>query len=440
MQGVMPKELPDDWVLNLRQEVKKQHGFGWNVRDLRGRVQLSRRLEDKSRSAVILPIPWNPKALVPVLKWLDEIVALMEDPDRQLSLKGAFDLAQLNIVGSDAAKPKQRQIAWSMVKAKFMDSIQSLRATSRAEWERRIDRTIAAIESKPKPRNGEEVLERYRQLFFLGPAGENDGPNVQVAPGGKGRTRNLADASRFLRFAVKECGVSTRYLPPEKQVIDRLIGDPPEGSDDGEATTALKPDEFAQLLDDLLEEGKRDLYVATALIGYLGLRPGELASLHFDGEGRARVGAIKRNIKTIKKPPKARLVLPVEVPGRDSEGARVLRGYRDGDPEYRLPLAIRNQIAWVKEKNSYRGVGECFRQQLERSKAWQKLVANNPDLVAYSLRHGFAYRATFGKERLTMRVAAALMGHDPRTHAQHYGRWTDDESLLIEVERINRAA
>ena len=440
MQGVMPKELPDEWVLNLRQEVKKQHGFGWNVRDLRGRVQLSRRLEDKSRSAVILPIPWNPKALVPVLKWLDEIVALMEDPDRQLSLKGAFDLAQLNIVGSDAAKPKQRQIAWSMVKAKFMDSIQSLRATSRAEWERRIDRTIAAIESKPKPRNGEEVLERYRQLFFLGPAGENDGPNVQVAPGGKGRTRNLADACRFLRFAVKECGVSTRYLPPEKQVIDRLIGDPPEGSDDGEATTALKPDEFAQLLDDLLEEGKRDLYVATALIGYLGLRPGELASLHFDGEGRARVGAIKRNIKTIKKPPKARLVLPVEVPGRDSEGARVLRGYRDGDPEYRLPLAIRNQIAWVKEKNSYRGVGECFRQQLERSKAWQKLVAKNPDLVAYSLRHGFAYRATFGKERLTMRVAAALMGHDPRTHAQHYGRWTDDESLLIEVERINQAA
>ena len=440
MQGVMPKELPEEWVLNLRQEVKKQHGFGWNVRDLRGRVQLSRRLEDKSRSAVILPIAWKDGALVPVLKWLDEIVALMEDPDRQLSLKGAFDLAQLNIVGSDAAKPKQRQIAWSMVKAKFMDSIQSLRATSRAEWERRIDRTIAAIESKPKPRNGEEVLERYRQLFFLGPAGENDGPNVQVAPGGKGRTRNLADASRFLRFAVKECGVSTRYLPPEKQVIDRLIGDPPEGSDDGEATTALKPDEFAQLLDDLLEEGKRDLYVATALIGYLGLRPGELASLHFDGEGRARVGAIKRNIKTIKKPPKARLVLPVEVPGRDSEGARVLRGYRDGDPEYRLPLAIRNQIAWVKEKNSYRGVGACFRQQLERSKAWQKLVAKNPDLVAYSLRHGFAYRATFGKERLTMRVAAALMGHDPRTHAQHYGRWTDDESLLIEVERINRAA
>ena len=436
----MPKEQPDEWVLNLRNEVKKQHGFGWNVRDLRGRVQLSRRLEDKSRSAVILPIAWKDGALVPVLKWLDEIVALMEDPDRQLSLKGAFDLAQLNIVGSDAAKPKQRQIAWRMVKAKFMDSIQSLRATSRAEWERRIDRTIAAIESKPKPRNGEEVLERYRELFFLGPAGENDGPHVQVAPGGKGRTRNLADASRFLRFAVKECGVSTRYLPPEKQVIDRLIGDPPEGSDDGDATTALKPDEFAQLLDDLLEEGKRDLYVATALIGYMGLRPGELASLYFDGEGRARVAAIKRNIKTIKKPPKARLVLPVEVPGRDGEGARILRGYRDGDPEYRLPLAIRNQIAWVKEKNSYRGVGECFRQQLERSKAWQKLVANNPDLVAYSLRHGFAYRATFGKERLTMRVAAALMGHDPRTHAQHYGRWTDDESLLIEVERINRAA
>ena len=37
---------------------------------------------------------------------------------------------------------------------------------------------------------------------------------------------------------------------------------------------------FVELLDDLLEEGKVREYVAVAIVGYCGLRPSELATLH----------------------------------------------------------------------------------------------------------------------------------------------------------------
>ena len=35
----------------------------------------------------------------------------------------------------------------------------------------------------------------------------------------------------------------------------------------------------------------------------------------------------------------------------------------------------------------------------------------DPRITAYSLRHGFAWRATVGKNKLPVRTAAALMGH-----------------------------
>lgn len=433
-----------DWVKDARARIKREIGFGWSIRDHRGKVQLTRRFGDQRRS-VQLPLDWQQgkgtKIGTKVFNYVDAISDLLNDQPH-LGLQDACELAEIKLFGAKAEKAKDQQVVWTTVKTRFLATLGNLRQSSLDEWERRIDRLITALETTPKPTSGTEALTRYREIYFLGPNGEDSGPNVQMAPGGEGRTRNLKDAARFLRFAVDRCGSHSRWLPPNNEVVRELIGDPDSTTEQGEATAALKPEEFAQLLDDLKEEGKQELYVATALIGYLGLRPSELCTLYFDNDGNARVGAVKRNVRTIKAPPKPRLVLPVEIPGRDHEGERVLRGYQSGQPEFRLPKAIRTQIKMVKsgEKNKFKDIGATFRQQLERSKAWQKLLEINPDLVPYSLRHGFAWRATFGKDRMTPRVAAALMGHDPKTHNKHYGKWTDDESLLKEVQRINQAA
>ena len=49
-------------------------------------------------------------------------------------------------------------------------------------------------------------------------------------------------------------------------------------------------------------------------------------------------------------------------------------------------------------------------------------------LTAYGFRHGFAIRAhqDYG---LSVRIAAAMMRHDPNTHNKHYGKWADDQSI-----------
>ena len=46
---------------------------------------------------------------------------------------------------------------------------------------------------------------------------------------------------------------------------------------------------------------------------------------------------------------------------------------------------------------------------------------------------------TFGANRLPLRAAAALMGHDVKTHMRHYGSWIDKESTLEAVEKFNAA-
>jgi integrase len=68
-------------------------------------------------------------------------------------------------------------------------------------------------------------------------------------------------------------------------------------------------------------------------------------------------------------------------------------------------------------------------------------VDATPGLTPYSLRHGFAWRAHKAYARsLSVRDAAALMGHDPVTHSKFYGRWTDEQGLLDAVAGLTSTA
>jgi len=134
------------------------------------------------------------------------------------------------------------------------------------------------------------------------------------------------------------------------------------------------------------------------------------------------------------KPP--RLVMAIDVPGREGEGDRMLQLYASG--LVKLPKSLRNQIAMVEEKGRFQDVGAEFAQKLERYRPWQSLVARTPGLTPYSLRHGYAWRAHKASSNpIHPRDAAALMGHNVATHLKHYGSWTDEASLEAAVERFN---
>jgi hypothetical protein len=66
---------PAKWVSHVRGAIKQQHGFGWSIREIASKVQLTRRFEDGSRSAVVLDLPWNADCTGDLLTLLPQIAA-----------------------------------------------------------------------------------------------------------------------------------------------------------------------------------------------------------------------------------------------------------------------------------------------------------------------------------------------------------------------------
>ena len=131
------------------------------------------------------------------------------------------------------------------------------------------------------------------------------------------------------------------------------------------------------------------------------------------------------------RPPSERLAIALDIRGRKGEGERILQLFASG--LVKLPPRILTTI----ERGNFKDVGEAFRKLLERHPFWQSLVAASSGLTPYSLRHGFAWRAHTSYERsLPIRYLAALMGHTPAVHLQHYGKWTDEAGLIDAVERL----
>ena len=109
------------------------------------------------------------------------------------------------------------------------------------------------------------------------------------------------------------------------------------------------------------------------------------------------------------------------------EGKRVLQLFASGMVQ--LPTSIRNA-------KDLKSCGHAFRQYLDRHPYWQSLQAATPELIPYSLRHGYAWRGSRYYERsIPVRDLADLMGHNPNTHYKHYGKFTTDEDKKESVRR-----
>lgn len=448
--AVMPKlRKGEKWAQSLRNDIKDVVGLGWNVCGHfrsegfhSGVTKLTYRNEAGQRSSVMLPFTWDAASKAKILERVCAIAAVI-NASPQTDLKAA---AQTNrdITENPAATEKPSLKGWDVVREKFLASKAGLRPSTLSDWKLRVERTIYCLEkTTPKPRTGTSVMERFKEEFFVGPNGEESGPNAKMDAGSKGRRRNLKDAASFLTYGVDRCAMPDRYRPPSKSIIEELVGTG-EFSAVELLTPALKPEQFTQLLDDLLHEGNQPLWLAVAACGYTGCRPSELATIKVK-DGVAKVTSTKRNARNMKKPPKTRSVKPLEIPGRNHEGARVLALIEAGGEMGRFPKALKYQIERVMDPShenhttSFRDVGACFNQMLCRSNAWKKLMKDekNKNLSPYSLRHGFSWRATFGENSMPLRAAADLMGHDLGTHLRWYASWIDEKSSLDAVDRFN---
>ncbi len=390
------------WVTTLRDALRHEHGRGWSVAPSRGQVRLTRRDLSGTRSTVTLPITWRRDCVSAVIAHVAALREQMEE--RGASLAAAAELL--------AAAPPIGPIDWSVLVADYLAGRCDLRSTTRRDLVTRLERMLATITSRPTPRDGSELMRAYaRQHFGACP------------PGGQGRKRQLLDVSRFLRWAVERRGAQVSWLPPPAEHLEELVGTRAAAA---EPTVPITPVALAGLLDHL-EASRPELWLAVALVGCYGLRPAELGVLQQCGE-HLYVGAVKRNARSAAAPKPPRLVLPLELvaPGGEArgDGARALALLKAGLVQ--LPLPIRNAAA----SGEHKGVGDAFRQLLDRLPYWQGLVERTPGLTPYGLRHGFAWRGAHRQPPIPLRDLAAVMGHSPQTHLRHYGRWTAEADLI----------
>ena len=458
----MPKlRKGEEWARGLRADLKGAVGLGWNVCGHEssegrqtGKTKLTYR-RDGQRSSVMLPFSWEAASKVSILARVQAIAAYLYDHPQESLADAAARNADVEQEEASPSAPGLSVKGWEAVRARFLKSKATLRSKTLRDWSTRTARVLEVLVARPKPRSGDQVLEAYAKRFFLGPKGEQHAPQAQMPAGSLGRRRNLKDAIAFLNFATSKCGMPLQYRPTGDE-LENLVGTPATDVADRK-TPALKPDQVAMLLDGLLEEGKPRLYLAVGLVAYLGLRPSELATLRVV-DGEATVVSTKRNHRDMRKGPKTRSVFPLEIAGRNGEGAQLLQLFEHGGklqlpsgevyefPRNGLPRQIQHQINRVSDKkheratDSFTAVGSAFNQMLTRdSKAWRQLM-DGPSATGvspYSLRHGFSWRASYGPERMPLRVAAALMGHDLQTHLAWYGSWISKEDLEDAVKGFN---
>ena len=422
----MPKQ---QWFDRLRGQIKDRCGPGWGIADRNGDTQLTRRLNDgkqhkNPRQSVQLGVPWNPAYSGDIFLKICQLKQLVEVNDCSLAEAKKKQDAKDTATPTITRSVDDEDSGWEVVIADFIEQRrQKNRATTMKSLTCHMERVAKNLAKKPRPQSGADLMKAFARRHFK-----------NCAPGGSGRITQMNNVRSLLRHAIKEYGYDQRWKPLDNEDIRNLIGVDDRPTEE-QLTPPVFPNDLGKLLDAMKADDRVSLMLVVGIIGIYGLRPHEVAQLIWeDGQLKVRPGGKRNKATQGKKKAKNRLVLPFDVPGREGEGERLVMLWRTGT--IRFPQAVLNCINAV-EMKGFKPVGDEIRQQLGRYKPWQSLQDRHPGLRPYSLRHGCAYRMHKSYDRpLSIRDAAALLGHSPQEHHASYGQWTDQQGLIDAVARI----
>ena len=428
------------WEAEMRASNRRANGSGWTVRALKGRCQITMKLESGRKPSVLTEIPWQPDKSLSILNAVQEIRAFIEKGN---SIQEANEM-RLKALGKASGKaPALREFDWVAAADDFLKSMESRREGTLDDLRIRVRRFKLTLKSRPTPNDGPSLMRAFARLYFdeVYPPDHKKAGQLRLPPGKDGRRRNLRDVARILRHGIEEMGAPERWQPLPPKKMSGLIGSGVTETITKAKTIPVLPEDFEALLDNLEADGKLELRLAVGLVGLYGLRPSELAVMRLEDDGKLYVGGqVKRDAKAIEQGTEKpeRLVKPLDLNGREGLGKELAMLWNNGRGVRKLPLAIRNEIAKVEEKNTFKEVGAAFSQLLTRYRYWKILVKKTPGLKPYGLRHGWAWRAHKNSEKqLHYSQASALLGHTTRVHLDYYSSWVSEDELEKAVEEYN---
>ena len=441
----MTSATSTSWEKELRKNICTNFGRGIRVNgENSGRTKILYVYNEglgsaNKRTSQTLPIEWKKTSGIEILKAIEFIKPLVVE--KNLTLKEATRRWKAQFIGEAQKQPNKSWNDFLLIRPinkkdanyekdlkeylnaaskvdQFMQTKQGLTSKTEKDWARRISRFLEEMNNNPSPNTGVELIKKLSDKYL-----------TEIEP--DERKRYINAWCEILKYGIERHSQNEkRWQPPNESYRKELIGKSNRTKQD-KLTPYIEEHDLYRLLDDL-ESRDSSLFLAVGLISIFGLRLSELAVLRVL-DGKLYVGNIKNNINT-KAKKEDRRVFPMDLFTRKNLGKKLIELYES--KKIPLPKPVLNQIEMVKDKNRYGDVGQALRQRIERNKVWKEIIKTNPEITPYSLRHRYAHQCHKGSTiPISVKDAAAAMGHSVETHNSFYGSYTTELSLEKAFER-----
>ena len=441
----MTSATSTSWEKELRKNICTNFGRGIRVNgENSGRTKILYVYNEglgsaNKRTSQTLPIEWKKTSGIEILKAIEFIKPLVVE--KNLTLKEATRRWKAQFIGEATKQPNKSWNDFLLIRPlnkrdanyekdlkqylnaaskvdQFMQTKQGLTSKTEKDWARRISRFLEEMNNNPSPNTGVELIKKLSDKYL-----------TEIEP--DERKRYINAWCEILKYGIERHSQNEkRWKPPNETYRKELIGKSNRTKQD-KLTPYIEENDLHRLLDDL-ESRDSSLFLAVGLISIFGLRLSELAVLRVV-DGKLYVGNIKNNINT-KAKKEDRRVFPMDLFTRKNLGKKLIELYES--KKIPLPKPVLNQIEMVKDKNRYGDVGQALRQRIERNKVWKEIIKTNPEITPYSLRHRYAHQCHKGSTiPISVKDAAAAMGHSVETHNSFYGSYTTELSLEKAFER-----
>ena len=148
------------WVDTTRKAIKSKLGFGWSVQGIekQNRVvtKVAYRFASGQRTTVLTDLDWHAENNLEITNLVIKLSEIMNE--RCVDLVKAYEL----INGGKFNKNGKNEINWFALKEEFLNEERgNRRETTKRDLSKRLDRTLQSLNTKPLPRNAEQLLKKY---------------------------------------------------------------------------------------------------------------------------------------------------------------------------------------------------------------------------------------------------------------------------------------